>query len=94
MRHNTECVKETLDTVQEKSTLDELGGDPCLDSESSINTYYCDTVEEFRKLEEELGVAARWTVPRKDDFAPDWESRWRWQPEDGLGWCKHGTDVY
>ena len=81
-----------------KLTPDQERGDSYLSSESSIGAEdfkgYCNTVEEFRKLESEIGVAARWTVPRKPEFAPDWESRWRWKPSDGQGWPKHGNDIF
>ncbi len=92
----TECEvrEEPLEAAKgsEDSTEREKVGDPDLITEQE--TYLCDTIEEFRELEAELGVAARWTRPRQARFAPQWESRWKWKPEDGLGWPKHGTDVY
>lgn len=103
MSFNTECeVREcTLEAAtgpndstksQEVTSSPSKGGDPDLVTEQK--KYRCDTVEEFRELEAEIGVAARWTRPRRANEPPDWESRWRWKPEDGLGWPKHGTDVY
>jgi hypothetical protein len=71
------------------------GGDPDLVTEQQTEEcYLCDTVEEFRELEAEIGVAARWTRPRKAGEPPTWVSRWRWEPEDGLGWPTRGNDVY
>ena len=101
MQQNTELVEgATLEADQENQSLtpDQLGGDPYLTPESLIPKEpfkgFCDTIEEFRELEAEVGIAARWTVPYSPEFAPNWDSRWRWKPEDGLGWPKHGTDVY
>lgn len=86
------------DSTQRKEVTGESpprGGDPDLVTEQQTEEkYLCQSVEEFRELEAEIGVAARWTRPRRAVEAPDWESRWRWKPEDGLGWPKHGTDVY
>lgn len=56
--------------------------------------FYCDNINQLQQLEEEFGIAAKWVVPRNPKFAPDWESRWKWKPEDGLGFPFHGTDVY
>lgn len=50
---------------------------------------------DFEELEKEYGVAARWRRKSASvNGAPDWVSRWRWNPEDGLDWPKKGTDVY
>ena len=94
-----EAAQGSEDTTQEREVTEESpsvkGGDPDLVTEQETEEkYLCETVEEFRELEAELGVAARWTRPRKAGEPPQWESRWRWKPEDGLGWPKHGTDVY
>ena len=57
-------------------------------------SHLCDSPEEFDSLQNEFGVAARWIRPKKEGEPPQWESLWRWKPEDGLGWPKHGTDCY
>jgi len=95
MRFITEFVAgETLEANQgaENSTSRKenspQGGDP------NLNSYYCDTVKQFKELEAEIGVAARWTRPNRPNEAPMWCNRWKWKPENGLGWPDYGTDVY
>jgi len=96
MQSNTEygVREEPLEAAQgthDPTKREEIGG-PYLVTEQQ--TYHCDSVEEFRELEAEIGVAARWTRPSKEYEAPRWESRWRWKPGDGPGWPKYGTDIY
>lgn len=86
-----ETFQGTEDSTQVSEDTNKEGGDPNLDSEK---TYFCETIEEFKELERDIGVAARWCRPKKPGESPQWCSKWRWRPEDGLGWPVHGTDVY
>ena len=95
MQSNTECAvrSDALEAEQgsENPTQREKVGDPDLIPEQQ--TYLCDTIEEFRKLEAELGVSARWTRPRRAGESPDGMNRWKWRPGE-FPWPKYGSEVY
>ena len=58
-----------------------------------VTCYLCDSVDQFLKLEKEIGVAAKWTRPMSDSDPPDWVNRWKWKPGDEP-WPKYGNEVY
>ena len=55
--------------------------------------YLCSNEEEFKELEEEYGVAARWMIPPSKMKAPHYVNAWKWDGKNPA-WPVHGTDVY
>lgn len=69
-------------------------GGAAMSQYTELVTYYlCESVDQFLKLEKEIGIAAKWTRPKSDSDPPEWVNRWKWKPGE-MSWPNYGNDVY
>lgn len=41
-----------------------------------VTCYLCESVDQFLKLEKEIGITAKWTRPKSDSDPPEWANRY------------------